>query len=132
MTMAGKPHLGVSLRGVGGVHRISALLMADDPVLFRQGRVELARALQSAGGVAAAARMLGQSEQTLWRWIRRADIVPPDGRHSEISDREIADALRRNGSARGAAKELGLSHTGIRKRALAAGISLPSGRHPKG
>jgi molybdenum-dependent DNA-binding transcriptional regulator ModE len=127
--MSLKPQLGLgrTLRGVG-VHRISAMLNANDEALWEQGRRELALVLEQSGGVAQAAEALGVPARSVWRWIEKAQITPPDGRKADVSDAEVVAALKKHGSAMAAAKELGLSHTGIRDRCVAAGIPLPDGR----
>jgi transcriptional regulator with GAF, ATPase, and Fis domain len=113
------------------VHKISYLLQTDDAALRKEGRDELAAALAAAGGVHQAARVLGQSARTIFRWIKRAGLTPPDGRAKAVSNEQIRKALRRRKSALGAAKELGVSHTMVANRARKAGMALPDGRKRK-
>jgi transcriptional regulator of acetoin/glycerol metabolism len=104
-----------------GVHRIGALLSGDE-ALWRQGRVELAEVLERAGGVEPAARELGVPARTVWRWIERAQLIPPDGR-SPVDEREVREALKRSGgNVSAAARELGMSREGLRKRLKRSGV----------
>jgi transposase-like protein len=108
--------------------RLATLINSADPGLARQGRDELAAALKKSGGVRQTARAIGIPERTLWRWIGKAGVDPPNERLASFSDAELRAAIRTGKTASGAARVLGVSHTTVLRRAAAAGIELPDGR----
>jgi transcriptional regulator of acetoin/glycerol metabolism len=108
--------------------RLATLINSADASLAKQGCGELAATLKKWGGVRQTANALGIPERTLWRWIHKTGIDPPNERLATFTDPELRAAVRSGKSATGAARALGVSHTTVLRRAAALGIELQDGR----